>query len=160
MVAQLVNKFDLICFPLRKCGSFFHQIGVLIMLKLFGFTLFCTLCFSECALAECGLHESPFSCFTGPSINPVHRDADGLYHTDYYCSDMVSSYYTPDSKGVYSGEWHNAGSSSTPDCNFYRESSKRSVQSQIENCMYWKSHNMEIPEMYHCGQILKEHATK
>lgn len=114
-----------------------------------------TLIFSFYSFADCDKNESSFSCFIGSSLNPVYLDSDGLYHTDYYCSDMVSSYYLPDKKGHLSGEWHNVGSSKTPSCDFYRKSDRLSFQSQIEHCIYWKKHNIEVPEKYHCDQLLK-----
>lgn len=112
--------------------------------------------FSSYCFSGCGDNESTFSCFVGPSVNPVHLGSDGLYHMDYYCSDMVSSYYSPDNKGRLSGEWHNVGPSKNPSCDFYEKSNRLSLQSQVENCIYWKNHNIEAPEKYHCRRLLND----
>lgn len=117
----------------------------------------CLLFFAGYVSASCGQKESPFSCFIGSSLNSVHLGPDGLYHTDYYCSDMVSSYYSPDNKGDYSGEWHYNGPSDTKDCKYYRELDRLSIQNQIDNCMYWKKNNMQVPEKYHCNKFLKDY---
>ncbi|HAF2128000.1 TPA: hypothetical protein G9F27_002141 [Salmonella enterica] len=119
--------------------------------------LLCVFFFAGHVSADCGQKESIFSCFIGKSLNPVHLGSDGLYHTDYYCSDMVSSYYSPDNKGNYSGEWHYNGSSDTKDCKYYRELDRLSIQSQIENCIHWKNNNIQVPEKYHCDQLLKDY---
>lgn len=120
------------------------------------FILLFVFLFSFDALSDCGENESSLSCFIGPSLNPVNLGADGLYHTDYYCSDMVSSYYSPDEKGRLSGEWHNMGPSKTSSCNFYVESERLSLQSQIEHCIYWKKHDIQIPEKYHCERFFDD----
>lgn len=114
------------------------------------------LIFSFSVLADCDNGDSSFSCFIGSAPNPVYLGSDGLYHTDYYCSDMASSYYSENDKGKLSGEWHYVGPSKTPSCDFYRDSNKLAIQSQIEHCIYWTEHNMEIPERYHCDKILKK----
>ncbi|EDK4042364.1 hypothetical protein GF271_10160 [Salmonella enterica subsp. enterica serovar Newport] len=125
------------------------------MLKSLWFIPLCVLILSGYVFADCRQGDSSFSCFIGPSSNPVHLGLDGLYHTDYYCSDMASSYYSPDNKGNYSGEWHYNGPSDTKDCKYYSELNRLSIQNQIENCMYWKNNNIQVPEKYHCDQLLK-----
>lgn len=131
--------------------------GIEAMLKSFRFIPLFVLIFSGYVFAHCLDNESTFSCFVGPSLNPVHLGADGFYHTDYYCSDMVSSYYVPDSKGNLSGEWHYNGSSDAESCKVYRELDELSIQNQIDNCLHWKKNNMKVPEKYHCDLLIKNY---